>query len=65
MSQTGQQIITIPILHNISSSKGNQTMEIWSVNTIQHEKFFFFKNHGGRKTSFRPLSVFFKKFRIN
>ena len=44
-SQTGQQIITIYIFHNISRSKGNQGMKFGQLveyNVINT----FFKNHG-------------------
>ena len=39
MSQPGLQTIAIQILHNISESKGNQTMnQIWSINRTLQEK---------------------------
>ena len=44
-SQIGQQIITIRILHNISKSKGNQTMK--SGQLIEHNmrNIFLEKSH--------------------
>ena len=43
MSQTGQQIITIFILQNISRSSCNQAMKFSQL--IEYNKYFFFKNH--------------------
>ena len=43
MSQTGQQIITIFILQNISRSTCNQAMKFGQL--IDYNKYFFFKNH--------------------
>ena len=37
-SQTGEQMISIHILPNISRSKG---CEIWSINRTEHKKYFF------------------------
>ena len=42
-SQTGQQTIAIQILPNISRSKSKPDNEIWSVNRMEHEKYFFSK----------------------
>ena len=61
MSHTGQQMITINILTNISRSKrsGNET---WSVNKILCEKYFSSRTmQKMSETSFSPLFVFFKK----
>ena len=38
-SQSGQQKITIHIFSNISRSKDNQAMKLWSVNRIQEDFF--------------------------
>ena len=42
-SQTGQQIITIHILSNISRIKSNQTMKFG--NLIEYNRILFLKNH--------------------
>ena len=39
-SQTGWQTVKIQMLPNIWRSKGNETMNICSVNKIQHEEHF-------------------------
>ena len=60
MSHTGQQMITIHILTNISRSKrsGNET---WSVNKILCEKYFSSRiMQKMSETSFGPLFVFKK-----
>ena len=44
-SQTGQQIITIYILPNISRSKDNQAMEFGHLIKYSVRNNFFFKNH--------------------
>ena len=45
-SLIGQQIIAIHILPNISRSKGSKPdNKIWSVNKIQHEKYFVEKSY--------------------
>ena len=43
--QTGQQIITVNRLSDISKSKSNFDNEIWSVSKKIHEKDFSRKNH--------------------
>ena len=39
-SQTGQQIITTYILHNISRSKDNETMKFGQLIEYKHEEYF-------------------------
>ena len=59
---TGQQIITIHLIPNISRSKGNET---WLVNKIQRENINFLQKPCRKwvgETSFRPLFVFQKSF---
>ena len=60
-AQTGQQIITIYILPNISRSKGNQTIN-W-VREYNMRNIFLEKSYGkcGGEVSLRP---FYKKIRI-
>ena len=59
---TGQQIITIQLIPNISRSKDNET---WLVNKIQRENINFLQKPCRKwvgETSFRPLFVFQKSF---
>ena len=58
--QTGQQVIIIHILANISPSKGNQTMKFGHL--IEYNKRNIFLQKSGSKTSFRPLFCFVKNF---
>ena len=61
-SQTGQQIITIHILSNISRSKGNQTIKFGQL--IKYNRNIFIdKSYTkcGREASPRP---FYKKIKI-
>ena len=46
MSQTGEQIITLHILSNISINKCKQTVSFWQL--IEH-KIFFLENHTQNK----------------
>ena len=57
MSQTGQQVITIHILSNISRSKANK---ISSVNKTAWKIFFLKKSYWkwGTETNSRPLFAF-------
>ena len=47
MSRPGQQTITIHILHNISRSKGNQTMKFGQL--IEYDKRNIFLQESQRK----------------
>ena len=62
--QTGQQIITIHILPNISSSKGNQTMKFDQLIEYNMKNIFLEKSYTkfGRKASPRP---FHKKSKLS
>ena len=56
-SQTGQQIITIHILPNISRNKGNQTIKFCQL--IEYNKRnIIFKNHGENEAG-RPVPEHF------
>ena len=59
-SQTGQQIITIHILPNISRSKGNQTMKFGQSVEYNMRNIFLEKSYikCGGEASLRP---FYKK----
>ena len=59
-SQTGQQIITIQILPNISRSKENQAMKSDQFIKLCVKNIFFQKSckKWGSKTSSKPLFVF-------
>ena len=61
-SQTGQQIITIHILPNNSTSKGNQTVKFGQLIEYSVSNIFLQKQcrKGGKETSSRPLFSFFK-----
>ena len=56
-SQTGQQIITIYILCNISRSKGNQTMKLGQLREYNMRNIFLEKSYTkcGGEASFRPF----------
>ena len=58
-SQSGKQTIIIHILINISTIKGKQTINIWSVNRIQQENYFFLKNHAENEAERLVLDLFF------
>ena len=59
-SQTGQQIITVHILPNISRSKGNQTMKFGQSVEYNMRNIFLEKSYikWGGEASLRP---FYKK----
>ena len=61
-SQPVLQTIAIHILHNISQSKGNQTMKFGQL--IEYNKINIFLQKlcrkWGRETSSRPLFIFWK-----
>ena len=60
MSQTGQQTITTHILHNISRSKGSQTMKLGQLIEYSMRNIFLEKSYRkcGGEASPRP---FYKK----
>ena len=45
ISQTGQEIITIHIMPNISRSKGNQIMKFGQLKEYNTTSIIFLKNH--------------------
>ena len=45
ISQTGQEIITIHIMPNISRSKGNQIMKFGQLKEYNMASIIFLKNH--------------------
>ena len=57
MSQTGQQIIRIHILRNISRKKGNQTMKFDQIIKYNRRNIFIEESYTkyGEKASPRPL----------
>ena len=59
-SQTGQQIITIHILPNISRGKGNQTIKFGQLMQYSMKNIFLQSlcRKWGKDTSFRPLFYF-------
>ena len=58
--QTGKQIVTIYILLNITTGKGNQAINFGQL--IEYNvKNIFLQNHAENK-AFRPLFVFQKSF---
>ena len=59
-SQPGLQTITIHILHNISQSKGNQTMKFCQVIEYNKRNIVFQKScrNLGKEISSRPFPVF-------
>ena len=59
-SQTGQQIITIHKLPNISRSKGNQAIKFGKLIEYNVGNIFLQNSYGiwGRETSSRPLFAF-------
>ena len=63
-SQTGQQIITIHILSNISRSKGNQTMKLGQLIKCKMRNIFLEKSYtkSGGEASPRP---FYKKLKLS
>ena len=63
-SQTGQQIIEIHILSNISKSKGNQTMGIVQVIEFNMKNAFLEKSYTkcGREATLKPL---YKKSKLS
>ena len=65
--RTGQQIITMHILSNISRSKGKPDNKIWSVNRMQHEQYFFLKDHTkyGGEPSQKSLFLFYVEVEVN
>ena len=62
--QTGQQVIIIHILANVSRSKGNQTMKFGHLIEYNLRNIFLQKSGRqlGSKTSLRPLFCFLKNF---
>ena len=61
-SQPGLKTITIHILHNISQSKGNQTIEFGQLVECNKRNIFPQKLFGkwSRATISRPLFIFWK-----
>ena len=60
-SSTGKEAIKINILHNTSSSKGNQTMKLgYLQNNVRNSFLQKLCRKWGRETSARPLFVFWK-----
>ena len=63
-SQTGQHIVTIHILPNISRSKGSQTIRFVQLIEYNTRNIFLEKSYTkyGGETSPRPLFFFKKRF---
>ena len=61
-SQPGLQAIAMHILHNISQTKGNQTMKFRQLIDVTRE-IFFFKNYAENETGrlVPDLFLFFEK----
>ena len=61
----GKQTVTLPILLNLSQSKGNQTLKFGQVMEYNQKIFFFLENHAENEAeaSSRPL-VSLKRFII-
>ena len=64
MSQTGQQIITMHILPNISRSKGNQSIKFGQLTEYNMRKIFLEKSYTkySREAGFRN---FYKKSKLS
>ena len=64
VSRTGQQIITIHILPNISRSKGNQAMKFGQLIEYNMRIFFFLKHHTQNVVEKLVPNPFYKKSKL-